>query len=139
MFTDAQFMTAREKELVLKNWETFLKHGLQRKHFTKRLYNHLHLHCGFIAHYSRDGFYSTYFEAGEDTQCFFEHFCNHTTTMDYDDLNTAMQEVYSKYRSIILKQTEDDVTERLKLLGVSLERAKNDREFAKNFLSELRI
>lgn len=139
MFTDVEFMTAKEKELVLKNWETFLKHDLQRKHFRKRLYDHLHLHCGFIAHYSRDGFYSTYFEAGEDTQRFFEHFCNHTTTMDYNDLNTAMQEVYSKYRSIILKQTEDDVTERLKLLGVSLERANNDKEFAKKFLSELRI
>lgn len=139
MFTDVQFMTAKEKQLVLKNWETFLKHGLQRKHFTKRLYNYLHLHCGFIAHYSRDGFYSTYFEAGEDTQRFFEHFCNHTTTMDYDDLNTAMQEVYSKHRSIILKQTEDDVAERLKLLGAGLERANNDREFAKKFLSELRI
>ena len=139
MFTDVEFMTSREKELVLKNWETFLKHGLQRKHFTKKLYNHLHLHCGFIAHYSRDGFYSTYFEAGEDTQRFFEHFCNHTTTMGYDDLNTAMQEVYSKYRDAILKQTEDDVTERLKLLGASLERAQNDREFAKKFLSELRI
>ena len=139
MFKDAQFMTAKEKELVLKNWKTFLKRGLKKEHFTKRLYEHLHLHCGYIAHYSRDGFYSTYFEAGEDTQRFFEHFCNHTPVVDYDDLNTAMQEVYSKYRSIILKQTEDDVTERLKLLGVSLERAKNDREFAKNFLSELRI
>ena len=139
MFTDVEFMTAKEKELVLKKWETFLKYGLQKKHFTKRLYDHLHLHCGFIAHYSRDGFYSTYFEAGEDTQRFFEHFCNHTTTMDYDDLHTAMQEVYNKYLSNIEKQTEDDVTERLKLLGAGLERANNNREFAKKFLSGLRI
>ena len=139
MFTDVQFMTAKEKQLVLKNWETFLKHGLQRKHFAKRLYNHLHLHCGFIAHYSRDGFYSTYFEAGEDTQRFFEHFCNHTPVVDYDDLNIAMRQVYNKYRDTIEKQTEKDVTERLKLLGVSLERANNDREFAKKFLRELRI
>lgn len=139
MFADVEFMTAKEKELVLKKWETFLKYSLQKKHFTKRLYDHLHLHCGFIAHYSRDGFYSTYFEAGEDTQRFFEHFCNHTTTMDYDDLNTAMQKVYSKHRDTIRKQTEDDVTERLKLLGAGLERANNDRVFAKKFLSELRI
>ena len=139
MFTDVKFMTAKEKELVLKNWETFLKHGLQRKHFSKRLYDHLHLHCGFIAHYSRDGFYSTYFEAGEDTQRFFEHFCNHTTTMDYDDLNTSMQEVYRKYHDNIEKQTKDNVTERLKRLGAGLERANNDKEFAKKFLSELRI
>jgi hypothetical protein len=25
MFRDVQFMTAKEKELVLKNWKTFLK------------------------------------------------------------------------------------------------------------------
>ena len=139
MFTDVEFMTAKEKELVLRNWETFLKHGLKKGHFTKRLYDHLHLHCGFIAHYNIHGFYSTYFEAGQDTQRFFEHFCNHTTTMDYDDLHTAMREVYNKYRDTIRKQTEDDVTERLKLLGAGLERANNDREFAKKFLSELRI
>jgi len=138
MFTDVEFMTAKEKELVLNKWETFLKHGLQKKHFTKRLYNYLYLHFAFIAHYNIHGFYSTYFEAGEDTQRFFEHFCNHTTTMDYDDINTAMQKVYGKYRSMILKQTEDDVTEKLKLLGTNLERANNDREFAKKFLSGLR-
>jgi hypothetical protein len=37
MFKDVQFMTAREKELVLKNWETFLKHGLKKQHFTKKM------------------------------------------------------------------------------------------------------
>lgn len=45
MFTDVEFMTAREKELVLKSWRAFLKQGLQKQHFTKRLYEHLHLHC----------------------------------------------------------------------------------------------
>jgi len=144
MFTDVQFMTAKEKELVLKNWETFLKYGLQKKHFTKRLYNHLHLHSGFIAHYDIHGFYSTYFEAGQDTERFFKHFCIHSAqnygaNIDYDDLHTAMREVYSRYRSTILKQTEDDVTEKLKLLGAGLERANNDREFAKKFLRKLKI
>ena len=119
--------------------ETFLKYGLQKKHFTKRLYNHLHLHCGFIANFNMGGFYSTYFEAGEDTQRFFEHFCNHIPVVDYEDLHTAMREVYSRYRDNIEKRTEDDVTERLKLLGADLERANNDRVFAKKFLRELRI
>ena len=59
--------------------------------------------------------------------------------IDYDDLHTAMREVYSKYQGDIEKQTEDDVTEKLKLLRVDLERANNDREFAKKFLSRLRI
>jgi len=68
MFTDVQFMTVKEKELVLKNWKTFLQNGLKKEHFTKRLYDHLQLHCGFIACYNIHGFYATYFEAGQDTE-----------------------------------------------------------------------
>ncbi len=137
-------MTAKEKELVLKNWETFLKHGLKKQHFTKRLYNHLHLHCGFIAHYNILGFYSTYFEAGQDTERFFEHFCTYTAAnyganIDYDDLNTAMRDVYSKYRDVIKKQAEDDITSRLDLLEACVKRAKDDREYAREFLGKVRI
>ncbi|NIT55905.1 MAG: hypothetical protein GWN00_06615 [Aliifodinibius sp.] len=144
MFKDAEFMTAKEKELVLKNWETFLKHGLKKQHFTKRLYNHLHLHCGFIAHYNILGFYSTYFEAGQDTERFFEHFCTYTAAnyganIDYDDLNTAMRDVYSKYRDVIKKQAEDDITSRLDLLEACVKRAKDDREYAREFLGKVRI
>jgi len=144
MFTDAEFMTAEEKQLVLKNWQTFLKYGLQRKHFTKRLYDHLHLHCGFIAHYSRDVFYSTYFEAGEDTEKFFEYFCTHTAAnygagIDYNDLHTAMREIYNKYKNRITKQAEDDITERLGLLEAGIKLAKSDREYAREFLAKIRI
>ncbi|MCX5653763.1 MAG: hypothetical protein NTY65_03820, partial [Planctomycetota bacterium] len=60
MFTDAEFMTAGQKGLVLKDWERFLRHGLRQSHFTRRLYQHLHLHCGFIAHYNIHGFYAEY-------------------------------------------------------------------------------
>jgi hypothetical protein len=62
----------REKELALKAWVRFLKHGLQREDFTKRLYEHIH--CGFIAHYNRQGFYDTYFENGKDTVQFLSQF-----------------------------------------------------------------
>ena len=49
-FRDAEFMSARDKELVLKAWLRFLKNGLRFEDFSKRLYEHLHLHCSFIAH-----------------------------------------------------------------------------------------
>ena len=139
MFTDAEFMTAKEKELVLKSWETFLKHGLQKQHFTKRLYKHLHLHHGYIAHYNIDIFYSTFFEAGQDVQRFFNHFCNHAVIADYRDLHAAMLEVYGRYRDSIMQQAEDDITVALNRLEASLGRAKNDREFAKQFLGSIRI
>lgn len=144
MFTDVEFMTAKEKELVLKNWETFLKHGLKKQHFTKRLYEHLHLHAGFIAHYNLETFHSTYFEAGQDTERFFEHFCNYTAqnygaSIDYDDLNTIMREVYGKYQDTIKKQAEDDITDSLDLLEACIKRSRSDKKFAKQFLSKVRI
>src|SRR5438128_12214856 len=67
VFRDSEFMSAREKALVLKAWVRFLKNGLRSEDFSDRLYKHLVNHCGFIAHYSRAGCYATYFENGEDT------------------------------------------------------------------------
>ena len=73
-FRDIQFMSAREKELVLKAWVRFVRNGLRFEDFRRRLYEHLHLHCQFIAHYDRAGFYRTYFENGEDTVRFLSQF-----------------------------------------------------------------
>jgi len=144
MFTDVEFMTAREKELVLKNWRTFLQHGLKKEHFTKRLYEHLHLHCGFIAHYNIHGFYSTYFEAGQDTERFFEHFCGYTAAnyganCDYDDVNTAMRQVYEEFKVEIMSRAQVDITSSLDLLDACVKRSRQDQGFAREFLSKVRI
>ena len=108
-FRDAPYLGAREKGLVLKAWVRFLKRGLRFEDFTKRLYEHLHLHCGFIAHYNRSGFYAEYFERGEDTARFLSQFdirgeCRSVeyggTVLlqgDYEDLNRAMVEEASRY------------------------------------------
>ena len=144
MFTDAQFMTARQKQLVLKDWERFLRHGLKRDHFTKRLYQHLHLHCGFIAHYNIHGFYSEYFEAGQDTERFFKNFCSYTAQnfgayVEYDDLNRAMRDAYEHRRAGITQQVEQDVDRRIAVLEASVQRAKEDRGFAKQFLGKINL
>lgn len=139
VFVDAEFMTAREKQLVVKNWKTFLKNGLQQKYFTRRLYQHLHLHCGFIAHYNIQGFYTTYFEGGADTERFFEQFCGHVTCWgagDYHDLNAAMLEFYREYEAGIMAKTRDDINNRLEVLDACVQPAKRDREFARQFLSK---
>jgi len=85
---DTEFMTATEKERVLKQWEIFLRNGCRREHFTKLLYQHLINHCSFIAHYDIDGFYSTYFERGEDTEHFLTQFDSRASmpkSIEYDD------------------------------------------------------
>ena len=122
-FRDSAFLTAREKQLVLRAWVRFLKGGLRFAHFTRRLYDHLHLHCSFIAHYDRAGFYAEYFERGEDTARFLRQFDSRGDCQsveygatwwlngDYADLNQAMVEEASKYIPALVdhaRQTQRD-------------------------------
>jgi len=60
VMSDGQFLSAGDKQKILKQWKTFVHSGVQPEKFTKSIYNHLHLNCGFIAHYDRSGFYYTY-------------------------------------------------------------------------------
>lgn len=137
-FTDAEFLTAKEKELTYKQWNTFLREGLKREHFTKRIYNHLHLHCGFIAHYDINGFYTTYFEAGEDTQTFFENLISDGGYGDTRDLTQAMIELYeASYKNKINQTSSDNVIDRLALIEECVKRSKTDPEFAREFLRSL--
>src|SRR5690242_2687115 len=133
-FRDAEFMGAREKELVLKAWVRFLKNGLGFRDFTRRLYEHLHLHCQFIAHYDRAGFYATYFERGEDTVRFLSQFdqrgaCRSVEygmvswqTGEYEDLARAMVKEASPYIPKLIEQAqararEADLAEARRLLA----------------------
>jgi len=148
-FKDAEFMKASEKEFVLKDWKRFVRAVLEDtgetvadRHgnnvpgpfvkFSKRLYEHLHLHCSFIAHYDRCGFYSTYFDDPAETVRFIrqfdsDHGCvsveyggNWWLQGDYEDLNTAMcaeldpikADLYSKLTG---QEKENDLQEAAKL------------------------
>lgn len=133
-FRDAEFMSAREKELVLKAWVRFLKHGLRFEDFSRRLYEHLHLHCQFIAHYDRAGFYRTYFENGEDTVRFLSQFDKRGECRsieygmmswlegEYEDLARAMIEEASAYIPELsgkaqARQRKADIAEAQRLLA----------------------
>ena len=144
MFTDAQFMTARQKNLVLKDWRRFFQHGLRREDFFKRLSEHLPLHCWFIAHYHIHGFYSEYFEAGQDIERFFKNFCDYTAQnfgacAEYDDLNTAMRQEYDLHREAITRKAADDVESDLALLDAAVQRAKQDKGFARQLLGRINL
>jgi len=101
--SDSKFMTARQKEGVVRDWVRFVAGGFRQEDFTKALYLHLTNNCSFIAHYDRMGFYQTYFSAPEDTLWFLSQFdrsqgCasveygdSHWLTQDgYADVNAAM-------------------------------------------------
>ncbi len=60
-FTSSKNMTESEKTKIYKDFVKFLNNHFKRTLFSKRLYDHFHLHCGFIAHYNINGFYGEYF------------------------------------------------------------------------------
>ncbi len=137
-FTDAEFMTVHEKHALLKQWQMFLKNGLKKAHFSKRIYEHLHQHCGFIAHYNIHGFYSTYFESRADTQSFFDNLFNYPYVQhDYEDINNAMRIEYQKHESIIQADNQNDVMDKIALLKASVDKATTDQDFAVQLLNKL--
>ena len=73
-FTDEEFLTAKEKQKIFRAWRLFIRSGFTKEKFTKALYKHLHLYCGFIAHYSRQGFYYSYFDDLDSFKRFFNQF-----------------------------------------------------------------
>jgi len=133
-FKDVQFMTASDKQLVLRDWERFVK-NICFKNFTERLYHFLTLHASFIAHYNRAGFYSVYFEQPEDTVRFLGQFdfkkgcqsveyggTHWVNSPDYADINGAMVEVAAPYLKAIYARCS--VTEHDRDLTIAQELAK---------------
>ena len=115
---DSKFMPVAEKRKVLKQWEKFLESGCARDKFTKSLYNHLIMHCSFIAHYDIHGFYDTYFVEGDDTVHFLSQFDDRQrmprsielgmtgwlTDEEYYDINSEMVRIAGKYIPLLIQR-----------------------------------
>jgi hypothetical protein len=133
-----KFMSADEKEKVLRDWQRFIESDFSQTRFTKALYNHLIQHCSFIAHYNQKGFYGTYFEDPEDTIKFMKQFDKDQgcisveygmkywlTGEDYRDINTAMVEAFEPYKAEIYPRLRQKAKE--KKMG-EIERLKRELE-----------
>lgn len=121
-FFDGKWLSADQKRKILKQWTSFIKNGFPENLFTNAIYEHLHLHCGYIAHYDRSGFYVEYWgahardlhrHAKEDAfilrsiptafynwKSFLRQF---TTWGEYRDINTAMMAVLKSELEVLLK------------------------------------
>ncbi|AHJ13066.1 PspA/IM30 family protein [Sulfurospirillum multivorans] len=67
-FEDVEFMSATEKKKIYKGFVSFLNNHFKHTNFIKGIYQHCHLHCGFIAHYNINGFYGEYFSTAATFQ-----------------------------------------------------------------------
>jgi len=164
-FTSVEFMTAKEKETVIKNWIKFLveltkdkgdnftdKYGNEMpklfQFFTKRLYEHLHLHCEFIAHYNQWGFFQEYFSGDiTDLKRFFGHFETTSRYMDdyqdiseamddYQDINEAMSVEYLKVKDKIFNKADEETDDKFELLKELVKRAETDKEMREKLITK---
>lgn len=144
-FSGAEFMSAEEKRLVLRDWERFLKALTKRptplgeedcekvlRAFTKRLYEHLHLHCSFIAHYDRAGFFHTYFVNPGNTLRFLRQFDRDSDCQaveygssrwlegDFGDINQAMCEALDSVKNELYAKLQGEAKQRDVQLATAL-------------------
>lgn len=97
VYKDTKFLSASQKSGAFNCFARVLKARDINK-MDKNLYNHLHLHCGFIAHYDIFGFKAEY--SGQDFRRFVAHFdrrsllfggWNHWVNMEgHADVNNDM-------------------------------------------------
>lgn len=122
MYPDTKFMTGAEQERAFKTFKRVIdKRDSQL--IDKNLYNHLHVHCGFIAHYNIHGFRTTY-SGTRGFREFIKHFdlnnpemayWHHWLRGDYEQLNRDMAEY---------------VTARAALIYAELDRQEREKEIA---------
>jgi hypothetical protein len=99
-FKDEDFFKAEDKYKTAKHFYRFVKNGFQRKDFNKRIYEHSHLHLGFIAHYNIDGFYQEYFNGSkEDLKRYAESLVNFEN-MPYESKYNYSNIEMGNYRDI---------------------------------------
>lgn len=134
-FTATEFMSVKDKELMVKDWGRFIKalaekdlgevtqteYGAISRKFTKRIYLHLSLHAGFIAHYNISGFYGEYFERPEDTIKFIRQWDRAVNRpaaemggcmSDYWDVDQAMCNIVDQYKDKIYKRCSEEIRNR---------------------------
>ncbi len=71
---DSACTPADDKHRVLRDWRRFFRQGLQYRHLTRRLYEHLTRRCGFVVRRGRRGFYETYIEDPDGLFRFLDQF-----------------------------------------------------------------
>ena len=131
-FTDGVYNKSSDKVRIAKAWTRFLKGGLKPTQFTKNLYQHLHQHCGFIAHYNIHGFYEERFQDIDGRLRTFEVLCGLSgpylrdeNTSGNADLNQYFREESLRFLSDIAVTARD---EKAQLLKHSIAQAQRELE-----------
>lgn len=106
MFKDSKDMSADVKSTVYAAWIRFVNSGFKETQFTKALYQHLTLHCEFIAHYNRATFYDLYFRNEDMKDKFIQQFTTGRACEGYSDMwlrggNDYCQQFYDINKAMV--------------------------------------
>ncbi len=97
MFQATKFHTADDKAWFGNHLLAFIEAGFPESKFTKAFYNMLCQRFGFIAHYDRNGFWSTYFTTTVDKIEFVKHILEHpcwgSAEYTFSDVEKAVKSV----------------------------------------------
>ena len=153
-FTDTEFLSAKDKALIDKQWRTFCKwlsspnwlkqlennggsdYGLEAPRiFTDRIYTHLHLHCGYIAHYNIHGFFSEYFNGKQESLLSFLRQFN--SWGEYTDISDAMMQTWQEYEKAIMQNAMAQDNGKFSALQQVVKEAENDPELKRTLVAKL--
>lgn len=94
--------------------------------FSERVYHFLHMYCGFIAHYDRNGFFGTYFISYDGFMNFIKGFESYTTM--FNILNEQVATVYkifdAKKELIIPRYFKEDRVKKIKEINETMKKYK---------------
>jgi hypothetical protein len=74
MSADSRRTPSDNDRRILRDWRRFFRQGLQYRHLTRHLYEHLTRRCGFVVRRGRRGFYEAYVENSEGLLTFLDQF-----------------------------------------------------------------
>jgi len=96
-FEGNQYYTAEQKAEWANRLAHFITSGFERGHFTRILYDLLHLHFGHIAHFDINGFYQTWFATPDQRVAFLKHTIEYPPSSPwFGDVEKAVQEWVKK-------------------------------------------
>lgn len=119
-FIDEQWLTAKEKMSVYKEFKRTIESRDMSK-MLKAMYNHCHVHCGFIAHYNINGFRDEY-SSPLDFLRFVEHFAKPDFMLKhsrFQDINAELIKIAQQHYEKI-KQEMDENQKNNDLLRIQL-------------------
>lgn len=127
---------------ITRDFQYIMKNGV--KSLSDYLYSFFHLCCGTIAHYSKQGWITTYpsrydiiklFERNEFGSSVLSH--QPVWATDRIKIIKEIMQIVEKEKDTIVKENDNDVQHKLDVLEASVKQARKDPKFAEDLIKKV--